>query len=94
MEAAERSIAAMSGSSVEGVQLQVSYARRQPKIEPINDASTSSAWSTIGEPDVVLFLPTVHVLPNLIYTDLSVGGYLYHVTYLFHSVVVFSLSVV
>ncbi|XP_043204843.1 negative elongation factor E-like isoform X2 [Amphibalanus amphitrite] len=48
MEAAERSIAAMSGTTVDGVQLQVSYARRQPKIEPINDASTSSAWSTIA----------------------------------------------
>ena len=49
MEAAERSIAAVNGATVEGVQLEVSYARRQPKIEPINDASTSSAWSTIGK---------------------------------------------
>ncbi|XP_037083126.1 negative elongation factor E-like [Pollicipes pollicipes] len=48
VECAERSIAQMNGAAVEGVQLQVSYARRQPKIEPINDASTSSAWSTIA----------------------------------------------
>jgi negative elongation factor E len=33
---------------VSGIQLKVSLARRQPVIEPINDASSSATWSTIG----------------------------------------------
>jgi len=48
MECAERAIAELNEQTVEGVQLQVSYARRQPRVEPINDAPTSSAWSTIA----------------------------------------------
>lgn len=39
----------MNGSMVSGIQLKVSLARRQPVIEPINDASSSATWSTIGE---------------------------------------------
>lgn len=33
---------------VSGIQLKVSLARRQPQIEPINDATSSSTWSTLG----------------------------------------------
>nr|CAD7395590.1 unnamed protein product [Timema poppensis] len=38
----------MNGSMVSGVQLKVSLARRQPVIQPINDASSSSTWSTLA----------------------------------------------
>lgn len=38
----------MDGSMVSGIQLTVSLARRQPQIEPINDATSSSTWSTLG----------------------------------------------
>ena len=33
---------------VQGIELKVSLARRQPVIEPINDASSSATWSTIA----------------------------------------------
>lgn len=39
----------MNGSMVSGIQLKVSLARRQPVIDPINDASSSATWSTIGK---------------------------------------------
>lgn len=39
----------MDGSIGSGIHLQVSLARRQPQIEPINDASSSSTWSTLGK---------------------------------------------
>jgi len=39
----------MEGSMVKGIQLKVTLARRQPRIEPINEASSSATWSTIGE---------------------------------------------
>lgn len=45
---AERAITEMNGSTVSGIQLKVSLARRQPVIEPINDASSSTTWSTIA----------------------------------------------
>ena len=48
VESAERSIAELNGSSITGIQLKVSLARRQPVIDPINDASSSSTWSTIA----------------------------------------------
>lgn len=48
MDAAERAINEMDGSMVSGVQLKVSLARRQPVVEAINDASSSSTWSTIA----------------------------------------------
>lgn len=49
VEAAERAISDMDGSIVGGIQLKVSLARRQPQIEPINDATSSSTWSTLGK---------------------------------------------
>ncbi|KAA0190789.1 hypothetical protein HAZT_HAZT007064 [Hyalella azteca] len=48
VESAEKAIAEMNGTMVSGVQLKVSLARRQPPVEPINDASSSATWSTIG----------------------------------------------
>nr|CAG4643551.1 EOG090X0F8Z [Ilyocryptus agilis] len=45
---AEKAIAEMNGSMVSGIQLKVSLARRQPVIEPINDATSSATWSTIA----------------------------------------------
>ena len=48
VESTERSIAEVNGTMVGGVQLKVSLARRQPVIDPINDASSSSTWSTIA----------------------------------------------
>lgn len=47
-ESAEKAIAEMHGKNVGGIQLQVQLARRQPQIEPINEASSSAAWSTIA----------------------------------------------
>ena len=44
----------MNGSMVSGIQLKVSLARRQPVIDPINDASSSATWSTIGMIDYSL----------------------------------------
>jgi len=46
--ATEQAIAEHNGNVVEGIQLKVSLARRQPVIEPINDASSSATWSTIA----------------------------------------------
>lgn len=34
---------------VSGTPLKVSLARRQPQIEPINDATSSAAWATLGK---------------------------------------------
>ena len=48
VESAEKSIAELNGTQVTGIQLKVSLARRQPVIDPINDASSSSTWSTIA----------------------------------------------
>lgn len=39
----------MDGGMVSGIQLKVSLARRQPQIEPINDVTSSSTWSTLGK---------------------------------------------
>ncbi|XP_034484082.1 negative elongation factor E [Drosophila innubila] len=47
-ESADRAIAEMHGKSVNGIVLQVQLARRQPQIEPINDASSSAVWSSIA----------------------------------------------
>lgn len=47
-ESAEKAIAEMHSKNVGGIQLQVQLARRQPQIEPINEASSSAAWSTIA----------------------------------------------
>lgn len=48
-ESADRAIAEMHGKNIDNSSLQVQLARRQPQIEPINDASSSAVWSTIGE---------------------------------------------
>ncbi|CAB3377479.1 Hypothetical predicted protein [Cloeon dipterum] len=48
MESADRAISQMEGSMVKGIQLKVTLARRQPRIEPINEASSSATWSTIA----------------------------------------------
>lgn len=47
-ESAERSINHMHSKTVSGISLQVQLARRQPQIAPINEASCSAVWSTIG----------------------------------------------
>lgn len=49
VESAERSINDMHTKTVTGITLQVQLARRQPQIEPINDASSSAVWSTLGK---------------------------------------------
>lgn len=38
----------MHGKLITGIQLTVSLARKQPQIEPINDASSSAVWSTLA----------------------------------------------
>uniref|UniRef100_T1GTE8 Uncharacterized protein n=1 Tax=Megaselia scalaris TaxID=36166 RepID=T1GTE8_MEGSC len=38
----------MHGKIIDNTNLQVQLARRQPQIEPINDASSSAVWSTIA----------------------------------------------
>lgn len=38
----------MHGKSISGIMLQVQLARRQPQIEPINDATSSAVWSTLA----------------------------------------------
>lgn len=48
-ESSERAISEMHGKAIGGIALQVQLARRQPKIEPINSASSSLAWSTVGK---------------------------------------------
>uniref|UniRef100_A0A6B2EEW7 Negative elongation factor E n=1 Tax=Phlebotomus kandelakii TaxID=1109342 RepID=A0A6B2EEW7_9DIPT len=47
-ESAEKAISDMHGKAAAGIQLQVQLARRQPQIEPINDASSSAVWSTLA----------------------------------------------
>lgn len=47
-ENAEHAITEFNGGMVSGIQLNVSYARRQPQIDPINDATSSKAWSTLA----------------------------------------------
>lgn len=48
-ESAERAINDMHSKTVTGITLQVQLARRQPQIEPINHASSSVVWSTLGK---------------------------------------------
>ncbi|XP_070496966.1 negative elongation factor E [Chironomus tepperi] len=47
-EATSQAISEMHGKLIEGIQLTVSLARKQPQIEPINDASSSAVWSTLA----------------------------------------------
>lgn len=49
VESAERSIGEMHSKNIGGISLIVQLARRQPQIDPINDATSSSVWSTIGK---------------------------------------------
>jgi hypothetical protein len=53
----------MHGSMVSGVQLKVSLARRQPVIQPINDAASAATWSTIGmcRIETYAFVACIHV---------------------------------
>lgn len=48
-ESAERAIGEMHSKTISGISLQVQLARRQPQIEPINHASSSVVWSTLGK---------------------------------------------
>ena len=48
MDSADKAIAEMHGKSISGIQLSVSLARKQPSIEPINDASSSAVWSALA----------------------------------------------
>lgn len=57
-ESAERAINDMHSKTVSGISLQVQLARRQPQIEPINHASSSVVWSTLGM-SMVFFSPLV-----------------------------------
>lgn len=56
-EAAEQAIKELDGKTTGGVQLLVQLARRQPQIDPINDASSSATWSTLGKLIAVLSAP-------------------------------------
>merc|ERR1711997_929984 len=47
-DVAERAISEFNGNVVGDIQLKVSMARRQPVIDPINDASSSATGSTIA----------------------------------------------
>ncbi|XP_055627227.1 negative elongation factor E [Toxorhynchites rutilus septentrionalis] len=47
-ESADRAISELHTKNVAGIQLQVQLARRQPQINPINDAGSSSAWSALA----------------------------------------------
>lgn len=55
-EAAERAINDMHSKTVSGISLQVQLARRQPQIEPINHASSSVVWSTLGRCRITLMI--------------------------------------
>lgn len=48
IESADRAISEVHSKTVAGISLQVQLARRQPQIEPINHASSSVVWSTLG----------------------------------------------
>lgn len=38
----------MHSKTIAGITLQVQLARRQPQIDPINDASSSIVWATVA----------------------------------------------
>ncbi|XP_049545172.1 negative elongation factor E-like isoform X2 [Anopheles darlingi] len=48
IESADRSIAELHSKTVGGIQLQVQLARRQPQINPINEAGSSAVWSALA----------------------------------------------
>lgn len=47
-ESADRAITELHNKTVGAIQLQVQLARRQPQINPINDAGSSAAWSALA----------------------------------------------
>lgn len=47
-EATDKAIEVMHQKLIGGIQLTVSLARKQPQLEPINDASSSAVWSTLA----------------------------------------------
>ncbi|XP_058066823.1 negative elongation factor E isoform X1 [Anopheles bellator] len=47
-ECADKAIAELHSKTVGGIQLQVQLARRQPQINPINDAGSSAVWSALA----------------------------------------------
>ncbi|XP_058805253.1 negative elongation factor E [Phymastichus coffea] len=47
-ESAERAISEMDGIMASSIQLKVSMARRQPVVDPINDTTSSSMWSSLA----------------------------------------------
>ncbi|XP_055385255.1 negative elongation factor E [Condylostylus longicornis] len=47
-ESSEKAISEMHQKNIGGIQLQVQLARRQPQINPINDASSSAVWATLA----------------------------------------------
>jgi negative elongation factor E len=47
-DSSEKAIADMDGKTIEAISLQVQLARRQPKIERINNASASPYWATLA----------------------------------------------
>lgn len=53
-ESARRAISEMHSKNVGGINLHVQLARRQPQIEPINDATSSVVWSSIGKFQIVI----------------------------------------
>lgn len=72
-EAAERAINDMHSKTVSGISLQVQLARRQPQIDPINHASSSVVWSTLGKCVEILSLKCneKNYLSNFIYSYFS-----------------------
>uniref|UniRef100_A0A182QLE9 Negative elongation factor E n=1 Tax=Anopheles farauti TaxID=69004 RepID=A0A182QLE9_9DIPT len=47
-ESADKAIGELHSKTVGGIQLQVQLARRQPQINPINDAGSSAVWSALA----------------------------------------------
>ncbi|XP_065077252.1 negative elongation factor E isoform X2 [Ochlerotatus camptorhynchus] len=47
-ESADRAISEVHSKTVGGIALQVQLARRQPQINPINDAGSSATWSALA----------------------------------------------
>lgn len=66
-ESAERAINDMHSKTVSGISLQVQLARRQPQIDPINHASSSVVWSTLGECRRILLFTFVFLVTNYIW---------------------------
>ncbi|GFO17725.1 negative elongation factor e [Plakobranchus ocellatus] len=48
MEAADKAISEINGSMISNTQFRVSMARRQPSVDSMGDASSTSSWSSIA----------------------------------------------